>query len=165
VPNNEGYYGAIVRGTKYRVPATGGTNPKFVSASSVTSVTRMKDMEDGSSNIMMIGEKFVRPDAYDGNPNGGTTNSDDRGWTDGWDPDMVRSTGFQPLQDSVSGVAADTGKYLTGDVLHFGSAHSGGFNAVFVDGSVHTINYDIDPLTFDRLGDRRDGEPVDLSRL
>jgi hypothetical protein len=36
---------------------------------------------------------------------------------------------------------------------------------VFTDGSVHAINYDIDPMTFDRLGDRRDGDPFDLSSL
>jgi prepilin-type N-terminal cleavage/methylation domain-containing protein/prepilin-type processing-associated H-X9-DG protein len=162
-PDNEGYYGAIVRGTKNRVPSTGGTNPKFVSANSVTSVTKMKDIEDGTSNVILIGEKFVRSDAYDGG-----TNSDDRGWTDGADPDTVRSTCVPPVSDQLSGSNSGGAKetlYKTGDVLSFGSAHEGGFNAVFVDGSVHTINYDIDPLTFDRLGDRRDGEPVDLSNL
>jgi len=165
VPNNEGYYGAIVRGTKNREPlVNNGAPPTWVSATSVTPVTRMKDMEDGTSNTMMIGEKFVRPDAYEGGPLG-YTNSDDRGWTDGWDPDTVRSTCYPPLQDSLSGVAANNALYRDGDVLYFGSAHAGGFNAVFVDGSVRSLKYDIDPLTFDRLGDRRDGEVIDPSSM
>src|SRR5262249_4975440 len=61
-PDNEGYFGAIVRGTKNRNPTTGGTNPTFTSAVSVTALTKMKDIEDGTSNTMLIGEKFVRPD-------------------------------------------------------------------------------------------------------
>jgi prepilin-type N-terminal cleavage/methylation domain-containing protein/prepilin-type processing-associated H-X9-DG protein len=162
IPDNEGYYGAIVRGTKNRTVVGGVVT--WVSAKSVTAVTKMKDIEDGTSNVMMIGEKFVRPDAYDGGPNG-STNSDDRGWTDGCDPDTVRSTCYAPLQDQLGGIASNDTLYRNGDVTYFGSAHAGGFNAVFADGSVHTINYEIDPLTFDRLGDRRDGEPVDLSNL
>jgi prepilin-type processing-associated H-X9-DG protein len=47
----------------------------------------------------------------------------------------------------------------------FGSAHPGGVNAVFGDGSVHTINYDIDAILFNRLGNRSDGEVVVLDNL
>ena len=39
-----------------------------------------------------------------------------------------------------------------------GSAHSGGINAVFADGSVSFISYDVDLETFNRLGNRGDGE-------
>jgi prepilin-type processing-associated H-X9-DG protein len=109
---------------------------------------------------MMIGEKFVRPDLYTGG-----SGSDDRGWSDGWDPDSMRSTCFPPMEDG-SGLAVNDALFgQNADVLNFGSAHSGGFNCVFVDGSVHTISYEIDPLVFDRLGDRRDGEVVDTSAL
>ena len=38
------------------------------------------------------------------------------------------------------------------DVYYFGSAHTGGFSATFADGSVHTINYDIDVIIFNALG-------------
>ena len=50
-------------------------------------------------------------------------------------------------------------------VVNFGSSHPGGFNSVFADGSVHAIQYDIDPYVFDRLGDREDGQIVDMSQL
>ena len=45
------------------------------------------------------------------------------------------------------------------------SAHNGGFNSVFADGSVHTIRYEIDRQVFDNLGDRQDGEVIDASEL
>ena len=47
----------------------------------------------------------------------------------------------------------------------FGSAHPSGVNAVFGDGSVHAISYDIDPLVFNLLGNSADGEVVSLDGL
>jgi prepilin-type processing-associated H-X9-DG protein len=51
------------------------------------------------------------------------------------------------------------------DAYNFGAAHPGAFNAAFGDGSVRSINYDVDPVVFDHIGDRRDGEVVDLSQI
>ena len=51
------------------------------------------------------------------------------------------------------------------DVYYFGSAHSGGFNGVFADGSVRTLNYDIDVVLFNSLGTRAGGEIVDDSAV
>ncbi len=39
----------------------------------------------------------------------------------------------------------------------FGSAHSAVFNAVFADGHVESIDYDIDLVIFNALGHRSDG--------
>ena len=39
------------------------------------------------------------------------------------------------------------------------------YRAVFGDGSVHTINYDVDRETFNRLGHRSDGEILDAESL
>jgi prepilin-type processing-associated H-X9-DG protein len=38
--------------------------------------------------------------------------------------------------------------------LQFGAPHTGGLNAVFADGSVHSINFDIDIVVFYSLGTR-----------
>jgi prepilin-type processing-associated H-X9-DG protein len=38
----------------------------------------------------------------------------------------------------------------------FGSAHSGALNLAYCDGSVHTVEYDIDPLAWSDLGGRDD---------
>ncbi len=85
-----------------------------------------------------------------------------RGWSDGWDPDTMRSTCFPPMADSSAnpttpGAGGPDGK---GDTLFFGSAHSGVFNASFADGSVQSLTYEIDPQMFDYMGDRRDGQIV-----
>ena len=45
----------------------------------------------------------------------------------------------------------------------FGSAHSGGCVFVLCDGSVRQFPYDIDPLMFAYLGNRKDAATVDLS--
>lgn len=153
VPNDEIYLGIIVR-TPWRVLGCGGrAGPgcRREKATNVSDPTTYAKITDGTSNTMMVGEKFVRPDLY-----GGRTWSDDKGWTDGWDPDVMRSTCFEPKQDSLVNAPNEFYGPET-DVVFFGSAHPGGFHVVFADGSVHTLRYDIDQFVFDNLGDRRDG--------
>jgi prepilin-type N-terminal cleavage/methylation domain-containing protein/prepilin-type processing-associated H-X9-DG protein len=108
---------------------------------------RDKDITDGNSKTMMIGEKRIFINRYEiGDWH------DDIGWTDGWDPDIMRYTGYPPGPDP------QPGDQFTGTFgYHFGSAHSGFFNAVFADGHVTQIAYDIDLVTFNAMGDRRDG--------
>src|SRR3954463_12892122 len=107
------------------------------------------DVKDGTSKTLLISEKFLPLDNYDGEGpffNGMLRpfEGDDRGWSDGWDFDTVRSTGVAPKRDE----AVPASVYNTGqnwrDYLTFGSAHPSGINAVFGDSSVHTISYDID---------------------
>ena len=38
-----------------------------------------------------------------------------------------------------------------------GSAHPGGFNACFGDGAIHYITWEVDPIIYNRWGNRRDG--------
>ncbi len=172
VPPNVQYYGIIVR-TSYSAENTGRRVVR-TRVEGVTTPVKFQMITDGTSNTMLLAEKFLRPDLYDGG-----SWADDKGWTDGWDPDTMRSTCFKPLRDSLAGTTGSRGAcggtrglpscdQLYGpetDVVNFGSAHPGGFNAVFGDGSVHTINYDVDPQTFDNLGDRQDAQTVDLASL
>jgi prepilin-type N-terminal cleavage/methylation domain-containing protein len=158
VPKNEVQMGAIVR-TPTNISGS-APNYVFTPAENVTGLIEMQRIEDGTSNTMLVGEKFVRADAYEGG-----TGSDDRGWSDGWDPDTMRSTCFPPMSDALTSANSNNSLFRDGDVLTFGSAHSAGFNSVFCDGSVHMIKYEIDPIVFDNLGDRRDGEAIDSSAL
>jgi prepilin-type processing-associated H-X9-DG protein len=83
---------------------------------------------------------------------------DSEGYTSGFDEDTMRLTTRPPAPDHNSGALVN-GKPVAGEML-FGSAHPGGFNAVFADGSVHFISYGIDPTVFSRLGDRSDGQVI-----
>jgi prepilin-type processing-associated H-X9-DG protein len=83
----------------------------------------------------------------------------------GWRADHFFAGVLVEFQDFVVPGQIKTEYGTVIDAFNFGAAHPGAFNAAFGDGSVHTINYDVDPVLFDRLGDRRDGEAVDLSQI
>jgi prepilin-type N-terminal cleavage/methylation domain-containing protein/prepilin-type processing-associated H-X9-DG protein len=111
--------------------------------------TTFAKIRDGASNTLLIGEKRLQMENY----SAGDWH-DDRGWTDGWDPDVLRSTGFTPRQDRNLSDPADN--YLG---YRFGGAHTSGINASFADGRVTHIDYAVDGTVFALMGDRRDGRP------
>ncbi len=118
----------------------------------------MQHITDGSSNTYLFGEKNCTPEHYDT----GTVGNDDQSMYNGHDQDNLRSTavassGKGPLpQPDTPGLVA---------TYSFGGPHSGGWNAVFCDGSVHYITYSLDPFIHKRLGNRHDGQTVDGSAL
>jgi hypothetical protein len=110
--------------------------------------TKPSQVIDGLSKTMMYGEKWLNIDHYDTGDDW-----DDRGWTDGYDWDIVRSTASSPRPDD---------NYADGlDPYMFGGVHTGGFNACFGDGAIHFIAWDVDPITYNRWGNRRDGYPAE----
>jgi prepilin-type N-terminal cleavage/methylation domain-containing protein len=115
---------------------------------------------DGTSKTFILGEKYVRSDLYEG---GGP--SDDRGWSEGWDPDTIRSTCFRPYQDNdgfqFQSLGADDIFGNEKDILYFGSAHPSGFNGIYADGSIQTLSYDIDVVLFNALATRAGDEVID----
>ncbi|MCH2115370.1 MAG: DUF1559 domain-containing protein [Pirellulales bacterium] len=111
-------------------------------------------IEDGTSNTIMLGEKRLHSNRYEIG-----AWHDDQGWTDGWDPDIVRYTGYQPGPDIPETQRNDNPGGNIG--YYFGSAHSSAFHVVYADGHVSRIDYGIDIVTFNRLGDRRDGFVVE----
>jgi prepilin-type N-terminal cleavage/methylation domain-containing protein len=155
---NQIYDGVIVRTPwDYTTKKIIGSNPRPIKIARIT---------DGTSKTLLVGEKYLRPDLYQGL----ISNSDDRGWSDGWDLDSMRSTCFPPMYDG-DGLGYSFGPLnsssdffgAVNDVVTFGSAHTAGFNSVFCDGSVHTISYDIDVIIFNALGTRAGGETFDSS--
>lgn len=156
--NFQVYDGVIVRSPWRRIDSLstpGNPGGRFLRG--VPQPISFAKITDGTSKTFLLGEKYVRSDLY-----GGGGYSDDRGWTDGWDPDAIRSTCFQPLQDSdgyqfQSLGAADIFGHDK-DILYFGSAHPGGFHGIFADGSIQTLSYDIDVVLFNALATRAGGE-------
>lgn len=141
--NYTGFWGVIVR-SSYFVNSQGA-----VTNLSYTPTVKIRHILDGTSKTLMVTEKRLRlpytPDVAD----------DDRGWSDGWDIDTVRLTYCQPTQDSTKFIAGN------GTTVTPGSAHAGGINAVFADGSVTAITFEVDLETFNRMAHRADGEVVD----
>jgi prepilin-type N-terminal cleavage/methylation domain-containing protein/prepilin-type processing-associated H-X9-DG protein len=110
--------------------------------------TRMADVTDGTSNTLLIADKRLNIGKL-----GQGQDDDDTGYASGFSNDVVRYTTKAPQPD----YSATTGD---GD-FRFGSSHSGGFNAVFVDGSVHFISFSIDATVFSYLGNKNDGQVID----
>jgi prepilin-type processing-associated H-X9-DG protein len=110
---------------------------------------RMADVTDGLSTTLLAGEKRLKlKELNKGAPD------DNEGYTCGFDHDTMRNTDYPPQPDYFG---FDTG----GEV--FGSSHPGQFNAVFADGSVHSISYSIDPAIWSALGNKSDGLAIGAS--
>jgi prepilin-type N-terminal cleavage/methylation domain-containing protein/prepilin-type processing-associated H-X9-DG protein len=175
-PPDRGVYDGVIVRTPWRITgcqrvacsgATANSPAVGEQVEGVPRAVKLARITDGTSHTMVIGEKYVRSDMYYGGlPSGRLlSSSDDRGWTDGWDPDTIRFTGFQPFNDSDSFCFQDDTNIhpkCTGDgpdVFFFGAAHPGGINAVYADGSVRAIGFDIDVLVFNATG-TRDGDEL-----
>jgi prepilin-type processing-associated H-X9-DG protein len=115
--------------------------------------TKPAHVTDGLSRTLMITEKRLPPSKYDASE---YVWHDDRGWTDGWDADTLRSTSHPIGPDGEQ--EPNEGDETFGHRI--GSAHASGVNAVFGDGSVRQISYDIDREMLNRLAHRSDGLEV-----
>lgn len=134
--------------------ANGSLNPDYQNGVIfAASEVKPAQIVDGLSKTYLIGEKFVAPKAYNDNTAYGTLQGrlgDNQSLYAGyeWDnqrvaynprnPLTTRVADFQPSADSDA--PADDIKAITA----YGSAHAGGLNMAFCDGSVHQVSYDID---------------------
>ena len=118
---------------------------------------RVSDIIDGTSNTVLIGEKFINKSQVDTNLDSSHTCDEDQGWVDGWDNDAVSSAlGYQvqsmgilvPQRSNMSEIDVCGGL--------FGSFHAAAI-VVFCDGSVHTISFSIDPNNWLHLLQINDG--------
>ena len=107
------------------------------------SEVKFAQITDGTSHTYLVGEKYAAAGPwYPG---------DDQGMYAGYDYDTVRWTIFPPTPDQAD-------PYLFN---RFGSSHPMGCQFAFCDGSVRQISFDIDPRVHRRLGNRKDGVPID----
>jgi prepilin-type N-terminal cleavage/methylation domain-containing protein/prepilin-type processing-associated H-X9-DG protein len=138
-------------------PFDGQTGINYVGAE-----IKSSQITDGLSKTYMLGEKYLPADKYDAD---GSTDSGDGGdnisMYQGFDWDVNRWTASGQIDDETNKLVAappsqDREGYESYGV--FGSAHPGGFNMSFCDGSVQTVSYDIDPEVHRRQGNRLDGD-------
>jgi prepilin-type N-terminal cleavage/methylation domain-containing protein len=149
--NSPGSWDQFWHGQTWSVPTTARYRGVIVRTQTANAPTSMANILDGTSNTLAVSEKWLHKLRY-------VTGDwhDDQGWVDGWDPDVVRYTGFQPIPDS-------EGSPYGWDGYQFGSAHPAGMSGLLADGSCRVIMYNIDILMFNRLGDTQDGQPVELN--
>jgi prepilin-type N-terminal cleavage/methylation domain-containing protein/prepilin-type processing-associated H-X9-DG protein len=128
------------KGDTWNVPTKARYHNIIVRTQTVGAPIKVRHILDGSSNTLMCSEKRLNSLLYrDGDWH------DDAGWADGWDPDIIRDGFPQPdIKGSVSG-------------YEVGSAHRAGVNALFGDGSVRSLRYNLSQVLFDQLANRDDG--------
>jgi prepilin-type N-terminal cleavage/methylation domain-containing protein/prepilin-type processing-associated H-X9-DG protein len=123
-------------------PFTGQTGVNYTGAE-----IKVTHVIDGMSKTYMVGEKFMNPELYetDGTVAGGDNHSLYQGFD--WDVNRWTSVNDEPMQDRVIHWTREG---------RFGSAHNGGFNMLFCDGSVQTVSYDVATDVHRRAGNRHD---------
>jgi prepilin-type N-terminal cleavage/methylation domain-containing protein/prepilin-type processing-associated H-X9-DG protein len=139
-----GFFGVFVR-TSYFVNLNSGA----VSNLGYGPPTTVARIEDGTSNTAIVSEKRVRVDRLEDQPAW-----DDRGWSDGWDYDTMKSGLCQPIVDDAIERPGST------DASSPGAAHPAGLNVVYADGSVHSVTYEVNLETWNSMVHRADGEVV-----
>ncbi len=90
---------------------------------------RLTDILNGTSNVYMLGEKYLNPNNY----LNGADPGDNENMYVGMDNDINRCSAYAPMQDQ---------RGVTNSLI-WGSPHPSGLNMVFCDGSVRVITYNI----------------------
>lgn len=132
-----------------------GTTQNNTGISYARSEITIGNIVDGTTNTYMLGERSLMPEDYAS----GNNTADDFGMYEGCAHDTYRwcypDTNYVPSQDRPG-----VNRYSA-----FGGPHAGGCGFALCDGSVRSINFSIDPITHGRLGNRKDGQVVDASKL
>lgn len=128
-------------------------------------------VSDGSSNTLMYAEKSVWARSYN------TIRATGSPWEPWWDEHGYFEPGSWNIRRGISGgnngafgFISDSLDRLTGprgdeQEFGFGSAHPGSVNAVLGDGSTHALSMDTSVDNIARLGNRRDGQVVNVLEL
>lgn len=122
---------------------------------------KIAHVTDGISNTILVSERWLDPNWY--SAPGGPESDDYRG---GWVQGMVNFGNntrwgiYQPLRDNPFPTPLDTTRFRT-----FGAAHPEGMHALFGDGTVRVVHYNVNLGTFTAACVRNDNQafnPDDL---
>lgn len=114
----------------------------------------LRQIEDGTSNTVLVAEKYFDLEAEG-------QCSDNNSMYQGYDWDVVRwmdvKDAYLPQQDGSITPVEKCSK-------RFGSIHPGTVQAVYCDGSVRGLSFDIDPEAWQMMGIRNDGGQAQIIR-
>jgi prepilin-type N-terminal cleavage/methylation domain-containing protein len=117
-------------------------------------------IRDGTSKVLLVAEK-----ALNGAQIEQWQPDDDAGFVEGYDFDTIRWGYMPPLPDWFDPSAPYVGISYLEFRGAFGAAHPGAFQGAFVDGSVHSISYDVAADVFEALCSRDSGKTKNLNEL
>ena len=101
---------------------------------------RMRDIQRGTSNVHLVGERYMNPNSY----YTGADGADNESMYVGFDNDLYRDSSLSTPKYDKKGVNQN----------FWGSNHPAGIFMAYVDGSVRLIQYSIDLATFRPAGNR-----------
>lgn len=137
---------------RYQDPSSGTWSYNSSAAPLVGRGCKPKDITDGLSKTLLVGEKAM--DVTCVSPNRACSD-DNEGFSSGWDHDVMRHMQSRPLPDSErKGTGSGGGA--------FGSSHPGTFNVLMADGAVKSLNYEVDLTLWRRIGHRGDGAAISI---
>ena len=137
---------------RYLDPSSGTWSYNSSAAPLVGRGCKPKDITDGLSKTLLVGEKAM--DVTCVSPNRACSD-DNEGFSSGWDHDVMRHMQSRPLPDSErKGTGSGGGA--------FGSSHPGTFNVLMADGAVKSLNYEVDLTLWRRIGHRGDGAAISI---
>jgi len=121
-------------------------------------VRRLRDITDGTANSLLAGEKYLSKNQMLQT----ATCSDDQGWVGAWDNDTLASAMSYDYNPTAITTPKPTNVFNLGSACGglFGSIHAN-MQAVFCDGSVHSIDFNIDDNTWLWLCQINDGQTGD----
>jgi prepilin-type processing-associated H-X9-DG protein len=108
----------------------------------------LQNIEDGTKNTYMVGEKNLTPIFY----YNGLGEGDEGNWAVGSNTNTIRSA----MNIEGKGDCAQDLAYI--ESIEFGSAHASSWHMAFVDGHVEALSYDIDGIVYTNGADRADGK-------
>ena len=141
-------------------------NNEYSGVSFCGTAVSLRQITDGTSKTIAIGERRVPAAAYDGQPvfgRGEVWKGDDWAMFVGFQDDTVRSTFYDgrtpthmPRNDSEDPANVTGGAQGAFARELFGSPHNGGCLFSMCDGSVTSVEFDIDPEVYRQMGARND---------
>ena len=156
-----GNQGTVVNGENGLLVKKGSANfPAKIS------FVRMIMVTDGTSNTLMVGEKWLPPAGYKGHTFGPENDTWRGGWITGWTNSAGTILwGSRPPAQDQPFPPGNTATQNVQEQQKFGSAHSSGFNAVFADASVRQIRYGVNLGVFTFASVRNDGQVFNMDEL
>jgi prepilin-type N-terminal cleavage/methylation domain-containing protein len=124
------------------------------------STVSIRQISDGTTNTYLIGEKHIYFDDY----LTGRDFGDNETWCTGFNNDNFRTSARRVEGNIVEALPIpDSTQNPDRPAVHrFGAAHAGVWNVSFCDGSVQSLSFDIDWQLHRDLGNREDGNIVEI---